>query len=146
MGFFILSSNRAATQTVEERPAVKIVSCHFERSSLYGLPLEGGILTCVHDDGRESQLHVAITWSALAELRNELARAGSAAEDACIIRAVLPRWGIVEFTDRVREGRQLPGEDLILDSLGGPTSNQARRLLEAAGLLPIGANFAESRS
>lgn len=117
--------------------ALDLRACSFERRLLPAPCREGGILTCVHADGRRREVEVALTWDVLAQLRAELANAGYPRPDDVIIRCVLRHWGAQELARRIRGGVLLLEEGLLLDSLGGPAGSGARRLLVASGLLPL---------
>jgi hypothetical protein len=136
----LLTLRRTTTTTPPELVACRprLNACRFERALLPGQGLVlGGILTCLQPDGGpERRLHVAMTWDVLAELRSALDRAGFPQPDELIIRSVLLFWGRDQYSERLRGGVCLPAEGLILNCLGGPCSDQARKLLEASGLLP----------
>jgi hypothetical protein len=123
-------------QVEEPRESLNLRACQFERTVLNGGLREGGVLTCLCQDGREWSLRVAMTWDALASLRAELVRHGVLACDDVIIRSVLRNWGVKEFSRRLSNGGVLPSQELVLGSLGGPASSLPRRLLQASGLLP----------
>jgi hypothetical protein len=130
----LLSLKRFQAEAAVQPP--KLQACQFERAVIRGGLLEGGVLTCRCEDGRQWSLQVAMTWDALASLRAELARHGLAESDDAIVRGVLRYWSVEEFSRRLTEGAALPSEELVLGSLGGPASSQPRRLLQASGLLP----------
>ncbi len=118
-----------------EPSSLGLRACRFERALMSDGLTEGGVLTCRCPDGREWSLTVGMSWDALGVLRSEMTRCGVYEADETILRCVLRHWGAQEFSRRLIERVELPSEGLVLHDLGGPTSCQPRRLLQACGLL-----------
>ena len=131
MALLSLKRNRS----LDSAPSLGLRACRFERALMSDGLTEGGLLTCRCPDGREWSLTVAMTWDALGVLRDAMTRCDVYEPDETILRCVLRHWGVQEFSSRLMEGVELPSEDLVLRELGGPTSCQPRRLLQACGLL-----------